>query len=59
MCVFSVFAIAWLGERIRWNHLAAFACILAAVAFTFLPGRADKERPLDDGPVDPPMTERQ
>jgi uncharacterized protein (DUF486 family) len=45
--VFSVFVIAWLGERIRWNHVAAFACILAAVAFTFLPGRLDKERPLD------------
>lgn len=37
LVVFSVFAIAYLGERIRWNHLAAFVCILAAVAFTFLP----------------------
>lgn len=45
--VFSVFVIAWMGERIRWNHLAAFLCILGAVAFTFLPGRLDKERPLD------------
>ena len=47
LAVFSVFVITWLGERIRWNHIAAFACILAAVAFTFLPGRVDKERPLD------------
>jgi hypothetical protein len=37
LCVFSGFALLYLGERLRWNHLAAFACILAAVAFTFLP----------------------
>jgi hypothetical protein len=35
--VFAGFAVLYLGERIRWNHLAAFVCILAAVAFTFLP----------------------
>jgi uncharacterized protein (DUF486 family) len=27
----------YLGEKIRWNHLAAFVCILAAVAFAFVP----------------------
>jgi uncharacterized protein (DUF486 family) len=37
LVVFSVFAIAYLGERLRRNHIAAFLCILAAVAFTFLP----------------------
>ncbi len=37
LSVFSGFAIFYLGEHIRWNHLAAFGCILAAVAFTFLP----------------------
>jgi len=37
LTVFAGFAILYLGERIRWNHLAAFACILGAVAFTFLP----------------------
>lgn len=37
LVVFSGFAILYLGEQIRWNHMAAFACILAAVAFTFLP----------------------
>ena len=37
LSVFCVFAIFYLGEKIRWNHLAAFVCILAAVAFTFLP----------------------
>jgi uncharacterized protein (DUF486 family) len=37
LTVFSGFALFYLGERLRWNHLAAFACILAAVVFTFLP----------------------
>ena len=37
LCVFCGFAMLYLGERIRWNHVAAFVCILAAVAFTFLP----------------------
>jgi uncharacterized protein (DUF486 family) len=37
LIVFSGFAVLYLHERIRWNHLAAFLCILAAVAFTFLP----------------------
>ena len=39
LVVFSGFALLYLGESIRWNHLAAFGCILAAVAFTFLPKR--------------------
>ncbi len=37
LCVFSGFVILYLGEHIRWNHIAAFLCILAAVAVTFLP----------------------
>ena len=37
LTVFSGFVIAYLGEKIRWNHIAAFLCILAAVAFTFFP----------------------
>ena len=37
LCVFSGFALLYLGERLRWNHAAAFLCIVAAVAFTFLP----------------------
>jgi uncharacterized protein (DUF486 family) len=37
LVVFCGFAMLYLGERIRWNHLAAFLCIVAAVAFTFLP----------------------
>ena len=43
LAVFSGFVIAYLGERIRWNHVAAFLCIVAAVAFTFLPD--DPARP--------------
>ena len=37
LCVFGSFAILYLGEKIRWNHFAAFVCILGAAAFTFLP----------------------
>jgi uncharacterized protein len=37
LTVFAVFAFVYLGVKIRWNHFAAFLCILAAVAFTFLP----------------------
>jgi uncharacterized protein (DUF486 family) len=37
LTVFCGFAMFYLGERIRWNHLAAFICILGAVLFTFLP----------------------
>jgi len=37
LIVFCGFAILYLGEKIRWNHFAAFVCILAAVVFAFLP----------------------
>ena len=37
LTVFAVFAVNYLGETLRWNHLAAFLCLLAAGAFTFLP----------------------
>jgi uncharacterized protein len=49
LVVFSGFVIAYLGERIRWNHAAAFACIVAAVAFTFLPNKSTK--PTASGPA--------
>jgi len=42
LTVFSGFALFYLGERVRWNHVAAFVCILAAVGFTFLPLTATK-----------------
>ncbi|HTI69497.1 MAG TPA: DMT family protein [Candidatus Limnocylindria bacterium] len=38
LVVFIGFAFFYFNVRPQWNHVAAFACILAAVAFTFLPG---------------------
>ena len=37
LSVFSGFALLYLGEKLQWNHLVAFLCLLAAAAFTFLP----------------------
>ena len=37
LAVFSAFAIFYLGAHIRWNHIVAFALIVAAAGFTFLP----------------------
>ena len=37
LTVFVVFAFLYFGEKFRWNHFAAFVCILAAVAFAFWP----------------------
>jgi uncharacterized protein (DUF486 family) len=36
LTVFGGFAFFWLGETLRWNHLAAFACLIGAAAFMFL-----------------------
>ncbi len=35
LIVFVVFAYPYLGESLRWNHAAAFLCLLAAVGFAF------------------------
>jgi uncharacterized protein (DUF486 family) len=35
LSVFSVFALRYLRETLRWNYLASFACLLAAVLFAF------------------------
>jgi uncharacterized protein (DUF486 family) len=37
LAVFSVFTVLYLGNSIKWNHLAAFACMIAAACFIFLP----------------------
>jgi uncharacterized protein len=37
LAVFCVFAFFYFHEKVRWNHFAAFVCILAAVAFAFWP----------------------
>ena len=33
--VFAVFAVTYLGETLRWNHLASFACLALAAFFAF------------------------
>ena len=35
LVVFSVFSVFYLKEGLRWNYLAGFACIIAAVFFIF------------------------
>ena len=35
LVVFVVFAYLYLGEAIRWNHLASFGCIMGAVVLAF------------------------
>jgi uncharacterized protein (DUF486 family) len=35
--VFAVFSVVFLGETLRWNFIAAGACLVAAVVFIFLP----------------------
>ena len=46
LVVFSGFATLYLGEKIRWNHFAAFLCVVAAVAFTFIPRTPSGDAPL-------------
>lgn len=35
LMVFTVYAASFLGEPIKWNHLAAFGCLIGAVVFIF------------------------
>lgn len=38
LTVFTIVAIfLFQGEKIHWNHIAAFLCLIGAVCFTFLP----------------------
>ncbi len=37
LSVFVVFAISYLHEKFRWNYVAAFVCLIAAVAFAVWP----------------------
>jgi uncharacterized protein (DUF486 family) len=57
LVVFAGFAVMYLGERLKWNHAAAFLCILAAVAFTFLPAR-DRRGGTADGQAQKPVANR-
>ena len=35
LLVFGVFSVTYLGEALRWNHFAAFACLVFAAVFAF------------------------
>lgn len=35
LTVFAGFAVFWLGETLKWNHLAAFGCLIGAAFFMF------------------------
>lgn len=38
LTVFTIMAMFFFqGEKLHWNHVAAFLCLIAAVCFTFLP----------------------
>lgn len=38
LTVFTVLAMFFFsGEKLHWNHLAAFICLVGAVCFTFIP----------------------
>jgi uncharacterized protein len=37
LVVFALFSTFWLGEALRWNHLAAFVCLVGAAWFMFRP----------------------
>lgn len=40
LTVFTVIAILlFQGQKLQWNHLAAFLCLVGAVIFTFLPSK--------------------
>jgi uncharacterized protein (DUF486 family) len=35
LVVFGTFAYFYFGESLRWNHIASFVCLIAAVVFGF------------------------
>lgn len=38
LTVFTVIAmLMFQGEKLHWNHIAAFVCLMAAVGFAFMP----------------------
>lgn len=40
LTVFTIIALLiFQGEKLQWNYIAAFICLMAAVAFTFLPAK--------------------
>ena len=48
LVVFAFFSVLVLKERLQWNHLAAFVCIVAAGFFVFSPSfRRTEASPLE------------
>lgn len=45
LLVFSAFAALYLGEKLKWNHWVAFACVIAAVFFVRLDTGGEKPSP--------------
>jgi uncharacterized protein (DUF486 family) len=45
LTVFTVFAVFYVGTRMRWNYVVAFLFVLAAVCFTFLPEKQKAAEP--------------
>ena len=40
LMVFTLIAVfIFQGEKLQWNHVAAFVCLVAAVCFVFLPSK--------------------
>jgi len=35
LVIFAVFSVLYLKEELKWNYIAGFVCILAAVFFVF------------------------
>lgn len=35
LVVFAAFSVVYLGEKLKWNYLAGFVCIIGAVFFVF------------------------
>ena len=35
LSVFSIFSVAYMGEKLRWNYAAGFACIVMGAFFVF------------------------
>jgi uncharacterized protein (DUF486 family) len=36
LLVFGFFSVFYLGESLKWNHFAAFVCLICAAAFAFI-----------------------
>jgi len=51
LVVFCVFSMVYLGEKMKWNYIAAFVLILGAVALVFC-FQDEKKDPVAEKPVD-------